>query len=735
MTENKTIERVGLRRKLFTIGVLTSFFIGALPCTIHAKEGMYTPEQLTAITDDAKSLGLDVSLEQFSSLTGFPMGAVVDLKGCSASFVSKLGLVVTNHHCARGSVQYNSSAENNYLENGFLAQTKDEELQAAPGTHILVTVDFADVTAQVLSGTEQKSGKERYDIIESNRKRLIAECELDEGHRCSVPAFFEGLEYKLIKQLEIKDVRIAYSPADSVGKYGGDVDNWMWPRHTGDFAFYRAYVDKNGKSAEYSIDNVPYIPRHSLEVSAKPLAEGDFVMAAGYPGSTSRYARATEVTYVFNWLYPTYIDLVDGWVKTIETAAPRGSDARVKYENRLAGLNNFLKNTKGQVAGASRVGLLARREAREQALSDWLAADQSRRASLDTIERLDQLLLQQANINKKQFWYRFAKRSAVLGAAMTLYKNAVEKEKPDLERDFGFQDRDAERLQQQMMRLDRRFDKQVDKAEWLAFLNMYFARPESERVAAFDSALNNRGPQFLSLSDRLDEFYRNSRLFDVDTRLALLKSSKEELEDSQDPFIQMAVALYPTEKSLQEQKEELAGRAQALTPEYIKAIIDWQSSQGRITYPDANSTLRVTYGTVFGGSPKDGLIYEPFTRVEGIVEKDSGIAPFNSPKSLLEQIKLKNYGPYSDPILGTVPVNFLTDLDSTGGNSGSATLNDKAQLVGLLFDGTIESVNSDWDFDTRTTRTIHVDSRYMLWIMEYVDGAKHLIDEMDIVYE
>ena len=700
-----------------------------------AVEGMFTPEQLPLIAGDLTASGLTVPVNSLSSLTSFPMAAVVDLAGCSASFVSKQGLVVTNHHCARGSVQFNSTAENNYLEEGFLANNLHDELPAAPGTRILVTVGFSDVTNQILAGTDGLTGKARFDAIEANQKAMIAECEKDVGHRCKVPAFFEGLEYKLIKQLEIKDVRIVYAPADSIGRYGGDIDNWIWPRHTGDFSFYRAYVDKQGSPAEYSEDNVPFVPEHHLKVSAKPLSDGDFVMAAGYPGSTNRYARSVDVEYVFDWLYPMYVNMVSTWIDTIEQTAEKGSDARIKYENRLAGLNNFLKNTEGQLAGAKRVGLLQRRQAKEAALNAWLNQDPRRRSMQNAIKQLDELSQRTTHLNKQRIWYGNAKRSALLSTAITLYKNAVEQQKPDQQRDFGYQERDKARLQQQMMRLDRRFDIDVDKAEWSALIELYQAQPESWRTPAFENALKANGPDYLSLQDRLDDFYKRTTLLDVDRRLALLKASPEELGQSEDPFIQMAAALYPTDLLLEEQQQDLSGQALALQPEYMKAIISWQASQGQTAYPDANSTLRVTYGNVLGGSPKDGLIYEPFTRVEGIVDKDTGAEPFNSPESQLTLIRGKSYGEYADPSLQTVPVNFLSDLDSTGGNSGSATLNGNAELVGLLFDGTIESVNSDWDFDPRTTRTIHVDTRYMLWVMQYLDGANHLIEEMDIVTE
>lgn len=268
--------------------------------TVLAKEGMFTPDQLPEIGDDLRATGLKIKPSQLSDLTQFPMGAIVSLGGCSASFVSDRGLVVTNHHCARGSVQYNSTETNNYLENGFLAKSIADEVPASPCSRVYVTKNVSDVTEQVLTGVQQNmSGEERYKIIEKNRKAVLAECEEDVGHRCQVSSFFGGAQYKLNKRLEIKDVRLVYAPADSIGRYGGDADNWLWPRHTGDFAFYRAYVSPQGKSAEFAKDNVPYQPDHVLKVSAKGVEDGDFVMVAGYPGSTSRYARLAEVKNVF----------------------------------------------------------------------------------------------------------------------------------------------------------------------------------------------------------------------------------------------------------------------------------------------------------------------------------------------------------------------------------------------------------------------------------------------------
>ncbi|RZO65411.1 MAG: S46 family peptidase, partial [Parvularculaceae bacterium] len=250
--------------------------------TAVAVEGMFTPDQLPEIAKDLKAKGLKLDPRALADLTDFPMGAVISLGGCTASFVSPEGLVVTNHHCARGSIQFNSTEENNYLEDGFLAGKKSDELPAAPGSRVYVTVDVSDVTETIMGGLDDTlSGRERFDAIDARQKSLIATCEAAEGFRCQAVSFFGGLQYKLIKRLEIKDVRLVYGPSDHIGKFGGDVDNWQWPRHTGDFAFYRAYVAPDGTPADYSEENIPFEPEHYLKVSASGLEDGDFVMAAG----------------------------------------------------------------------------------------------------------------------------------------------------------------------------------------------------------------------------------------------------------------------------------------------------------------------------------------------------------------------------------------------------------------------------------------------------------------------
>lgn len=702
---------------------------------VAAEEGMWTPEQAPEIARDMKRLGLKLKPEDMADLTGFPMGAIISLGGCSASFVSDQGLVATNHHCVRGSVQYNSTAENNYLDNGFLAQSLGDELPAAPGSRVYVTVGDRDATEDVVGGLAASlSGRDRYQAIEDRTKQLIEECESDPGHRCQVASFYGGASYRLIKRLEIRDVRLVYVPADSIGKYGGDIDNWMWPRHTGDFAFYRAYVAPDGSAADYAEENVPYLPEHVLKVSSGGLKAGDFVMAAGYPGRTSRYRRLGEVHETFDWYYPTWIETAEKRISLIEATAPDGSDARVKYESLLAGLNNYHKNRIGQIKGARRAGLAERRAEHEAKLNAWIAADASRETFAEAVRDLDQLIEEQNAKGRQSFWYDYASGPQLLSAARQLYRLAKEKDKPDSEREPGYQDRDLTRTRQQLTRIDRRFDPAVDRELWLYFLEQYMAQPAEARIAAFDEALGLPAAfDRAALERSLARLYENTDIDDQETRLSWMERQASAFEASDDPFIQLAVALYNDDMAREEDSKNMAGQLQQARASYMQALIAWNADQGLAAYPDANSTLRITYGSVMGGSPMDGLIYEPFTRLEGITAKDTGEAPFNSPSKMLDLIEAGDYADYDLKSIGSVPVNFLSDLDSTGGNSGSATLNARGELVGLLFDGTIESVNSDWDFDPRTTRTIHVDSRYMLWVMEKVDGADRLIDEMQLV--
>ncbi|QDZ90069.1 S46 family peptidase [Shewanella decolorationis] len=717
-----------MKKWLLSVAVAASF-------ASHADEGMWQPHQLPAMADELKAKGLEIDAKSISKLTEFPMNAVISLGGCTASFVSPKGLVVTNHHCAYGSIQYNSTPEKNLLQDGFLAKTFADELPAAPGSRVYVTEEVTNVTERVNAGLENKTGREFYQGVENQEKALVAECEKDEGYRCQVYSFHGGLEYYLVKQLEIRDVRLVYNPAGSVGKYGGDVDNWMWPRHTGDFSFYRAYVSKTGKPAEFSADNVPYEPKSFLKVSAKGVSEGDFVMVAGYPGRTNRYRTANEVQNQFEWAYPEGKMLRERFIEIIKETAPEGSDERIKYESQIAGLANYAKNFTSMIEFYGKSTMLADRKAREAELAAWIAKDSSREAKYGkTLSELDALIAKSKAHQERDMILSYIGNTTMVPTATNLYRLAHEKQLPDMQREPGFQDRDMTRFKASMERIDRRYAPSVDKAVLLDMLKRYAALPEAQRLPAMDKAFGiDKKVNEAKLAKTLDKMYAKTELGNKDVRLAWMEKSVDDFKASKDPFIQFAVAMYDTNMSEEKKEKELDGELMKVRPQYMDAIIAYNREQGKPVYADANSSLRVTVGHVKGYEPKDGLVAKPFTRLEGIVQKDTGVDPFDAPKKQLELIKQKQYGDFYVKAIDSVPVNFLSTLDTTGGNSGSPTLNGRAELVGLLFDGVYESIIGDWAYDDNINRSIQVDSRYMLWVMKYLDNADNLLAEMEIV--
>ena len=715
---------------------ISSLFLALAVNTAIADEGMWQPHQLPTISKQLTQAGLKLNPNDLTDLTGFPMGAIVSLGGCTASFVSDKGLVATNHHCIYGSVQYNSTEENNLLKNGFLAKDLNEELPATPGSRIYVTEEITEVTKAVKNGlTDSMSGSDRYSIIDTNSKTLVSECESDDKYRCRVVNFHGGLSYYLFKQLTIRDVRLVHAPASSIGKYGGDIDNWMWPRHTGDYGFYRAYVGKDGQPADYSEDNVPYEPKHYLKVNKSSVEENDYIMVLGYPGRTNRYRTALEVENQFTWVYPKAKAYREELIEIIHNNSTEGSDARIKYESTLAGLANYAKNYGSMINSYNRGTMFERKQTLEQELANWISADKQRKAKYDgALQGLNKLIAQDQSTQARDLILGYLRYNKMLNTANKLHRLAIEKQKDDVERKKGYQERDFARIEQSMKAVNRRFDETIDQEMLFALLKHYSELPQSLKIESIDKFFGiTKNFDGKSVKQKLSEMYGSTKLASLDTRLAWMNKSVNDFNNSKDPFIQFAVKTYKARKSIEESDEELSGNIQAFRPKFMEALIAYFNDKKVPVYADANSTLRITYGNVKGYSPKDGLVATPFTTLEGIVEKDTGVAPFDSPKSQLKLINERAYGEYENRKLGSVPVNYLGTLDITGGNSGSPTLNDKAEFVGLVFDGVYESIIGDWDFDPKLKRSIHVDVKYMLWVMEHIDGAHNLIEEMDIV--
>jgi hypothetical protein len=468
-------------------------------------------------------------------------------------------------------------------------------------------------------------------------------------------------------------------------------------------------------------------------------------MVLGYPARTNRWRLAEELQDVIDWTYPTALRELRDVLRIIDETTRARPDAAVKYANTVASLNNVVKNYEGQLPGFARTGGAASKRGQEQAVRAWLA-ERGDRAALGALEAL-RTELAAARARREQEFYlemlvpflsavpsRVNRDGNPLVAAMDLYRWSVERGKPDAERELGYQERDRVRLKARLETFERRYDQATDRALFEHRVRRYAALPAAKRVPELDAWLSIRGdaPDLSGLDARLDAYYAGTRITDAATRLGWFDAGRAALEASDDPALQLAVKLYPAIERMESAYKARAGAEYRLRPPYLAAVTAYHVANGRTVYSDANGSLRISYGNVQGYSPRDAVSYAPLTTLAGIAEKTTGQAPFDTPERQLAAMRERRYGQYSDPELGSVPVNFMADLDITGGNSGSATLNGKAELVGLAFDGNWESVSSNWIYDPAMTRSVHVDIRYMLWIMDEVDHAEHLIREMGL---
>ena len=692
-----------------------------------AAEGMWMPQQISQVADELRKMGIKIDPNRFADLTGDPMGAVIALPGCTASFVSPDGLAVTNHHCGFGALQFNSTPQRDLITNGFLAKTRDEELPAGPGSRMFVTTSIEDVTSRVMAAVTAKlSDLEREKAIDRAEKQLVDECEKPGGVRCRVASFFEGSQFLRTTQMEIRDVRLVYAPPLGVGDFGGETDNWMWPRHTGDWSYLRAYVGKDGKPADYSKDNVPFHPAHILKVSNEGVNPGDLVIVAGYPGRTFRYRTSAEVANMQQYTYPTVIKYATDLNNILREMGKNNKAVEIANANRIRGNDNVLKNYAGTLSGFEKFGIVAQRQKREADLAAYIASHpdaQKYGSVLDQMNKLEQQDLMTQQRDTVMAW--LLRGSPMLTQANTLYRLSLERPKADIDRNQGYQERDWPRIAETVARAQKSLEPQSDRAGLRYMILESQKLPAGQRITALDDLIAKNG----GVDKFLDQLYGNTKIADLALRKAMQTETTAQLTAHHDAFIDLAAALSPLALEIDRSDKQLAGAMSRLRPMYMQGL---RASSGGRLYPDANSTLRITFGKVVGYAPKDAVMYAPQTTVAGILQKNTGSGEFDAPKAELDAIRANKTAGYVDPQLGEVPVNFLSDVDTTGGNSGSPTLNAKGELNGLLFDGTYESLGSDFVFDPDITRSIHVDAVYMLWVMDAVDGAHNLLQEMGL---
>lgn len=700
-----------------------------------ADEGMYLLDEIDkGVMEKMKKLGLELPLEEIYNSEGTGLASAVVNMGATASFVSPKGLMVTNHHVAFGAVQRISTPDENYIKKGFLARSLEEEVPA-PGYQAYVPISAEDVTKEVLSAVKKDmTDFERYQAIEKKIKEIISKAEKGGGVEAEVEAMNFGMKYYLFTSLRLKDIRIVYVPAISIGEYGGDVDNWMWPRHTGDFAFMRAYVGPDGKPADYSQENMPYQPKSYLKISTKGIKKNDFAMILGYPGRTYRHLTSFAIHGDQEFRYPFQIQLASDLIHIFKDVSKKDEKAAVKLSYRIKGLNNVLKNNQGMFEGLIKTHLLDKKRAEEKAFGEFLKNNSELEKKYGSLLlKIETLYQQRKKIRKKSTLIgRIRWGSSLLNYALMINKWSIERQKKDIEREPGYQDRDLPELESRFKVAQRSLVPEADKKALRYILKKALALPSNQKIQAVERIIDqNPGvSKEQAINAFLDEIYKETNMLSAEGRVKMFHLSRKELIQLNDPFIQFADELEKERDFLRRKEKEFSGALSRLMPVYLEGVKIWKKST---FYPDANGTLRLNFGQVKGYAPRDAVWYDYLTSLGGVVEKHTGEDPFDAPEKLLALYKDKDFGAYVDKHINDVPVNFLTTNDSTGGNSGSPVLNEKGELIGLLFDGNYEALYSDYYFDLEMTRTISVDIRYVLFIAEKLDKALNVLKELTLV--
>ncbi|MCP3163833.1 S46 family peptidase [Myxococcus qinghaiensis] len=698
-----------------------------------AGEGKWTPQQVLDL-DPAwlRAQGLQVSPKKLwdpKRGTGLLAGAV-NVGGCTGAFISSTGLVITNHHCAFGVIQEHSTPQRDLITQGFLASERKEELPGK-GARVQVPRSFTDVTAQVLAAVPQGADDlVRYKAIERKQKELVAECEKRPATRCQVSTFDGGVNYTLVDAVELVDVRLVYAPPRAVGEYGGEEDNWMWPRHTGDFAILRAYSAPDGSSAPYSEKNVPFKAEFFFPLATEGVKPGDFVMVLGYPGRTYRALLAEEFAERQSRLYPRMRDVFGEAIRILEEEGEKDPAGKIAVASTVKGLHNVYKNAGGQLAGLKRGKLVEKQHQAEADVAAWAGKNGAKWAS--ALSARDALLAEQ-KANTKVF-----EREFLLGAAprlargpalaVTLSRLAAERAKPDLERRPEYMEREQARIKDRLEREQKNVFVPAEKRLLIAYVKRAQALGADERIAAVDKHF---GKVFVEkdVAAKVDSLYAVTQVLTLAERMKMATETVAQLEARKDPLLAFGLDLARELEALDDVGDRRQGMSLRLRPDWRKAVL---AHAGKPVAPDANGTLRVTFAKVQGYSPRDGAVYTPQTTLTGMLDKHTGEEPFDVPERVAKVAESKRYGAWADKKLKDVPVNFLADADTTGGNSGSPTVNGKGQLVGVNFDRVWENVANDFGYNPDVARNVNVDVRYVLWMLDQVENADTLLRELGV---
>lgn len=711
-----------MRGSLLVIALVTAGVPNML-----ADDGMFPMSELPRV--NLRERGIELTADQLFNPSEISLvDGICRVNGCTGSFVSDSGLIITNHHCAFDAIQKASTSDRDLLTNGFIAGSRAEEIPA-PDYQVRITENYRDISAEVLSVVQEgMSFLERTKAIEKRRKELEIEAERQHpGLRAEAAEMFAGRTYVLFLYTYLKDVRLVFAPPASVGNFGGEADNWEWPRHTGDFSFMRAYTAPDGSSATWSAQNIPYRPKRFLRVQSAGVDEGDAVFLLGYPGRTARHRTASFLQHESRVRLPLTVELYQWQIRQMEEAGVGDRSVAIRHASRTKSLANVEKRSRGQLQGLQRAQIVEQRLQQESELQSFIEADEVLRQKYGSVLRDIAAVYAEMEsagpleIHLQQL--RQACRTAAFGFAVV---DAVhERAKPDIERESPWMDRNYAQSVQELKVSLRDWHPPTDVEMLSGMLRRLSSIPGARQIPAL-IPLTESEQICEQAAKRLIE---GTRLGDAGFIEQSLGQTVDQLRATKDPLLTLLLDLYPSYLQLRELDKTREGRLSRL----YGSLLEVKEQFLRTGFiPDANGTLRFTSGRVRAYSPADAVVRTPISTLRGVIEKTTGQDPFITPEPVLRAYGARDFKGFLHPRLGQVPVAILYDTDTTGGNSGSPVLNSKGELVGVNFDRCFEATINDFAWNADYSRSIGVDIRYVLWITGRVYGATQLLDEMGV---
>jgi len=691
--------------------ILSVFSLAMIPPT--PDEGMYPLSEIRKL--DLQGAGLKINIDEVYNPDGVSLvDALVKLGGCTGSFVSNEGLIITNHHCSFGAVQKASTTENNYLENGFLAKSMEEEIPAK-GYTCRITVSYEDVSEEVLTAANNADDiSGRTDAISDKVKEIVErEEEADSTISAEVSEMFVGQSYVLFRYKVIKDVRLVYVPPRAIGEFGGESDNWVWPRHTGDFSFVRAYVAPDGNSADYSEENVPYQPKKFIEVNPNGVDENDFVFLLGYPGRTYKHQPSFFIEYQQKFQLP-YVSYQFKWmIDLYEEMGEDDPEFALEISSRIKGLANTEKNYRGKLQGLERLNLVENKKNEENELQNFIDSNNALKEKYGNVFTEIKSVYDEIFSLGRYRWVDF-----MLGR----YCNFIRLAEIQLEyHDEETTDDKRKSLLKRVSSLQNDYYPNLEPVILKKILSDAVAFPELQQFSEFTNLQDEE-----ELHELIDELYEDTDLFDTEDFKEMLSESDEDLDD---PAIEFVRQFYELNKSEDKNRDTRNGKLNILLAKLMEVKKIWLEKS---FIPDANRTLRLTYGYVTGYDPFDAVYYSPVTTLKGLVEKGKDEGDYKLPPIVKELYQQKDFGRFKNEKLNDVPVAILYNTDTSGGNSGSPILDAYGKLVGVNFDRSFEATINDYVWSSVYSRSIGVDIRYILWVTQKIGGADYLLEEMGV---